>query len=281
MLETYLYERITTSDRLPAQVNILSGMNVTSRPHHWHRSVEVNYLMEADAQVYLNGKEYIAGDDTLMLINSGDIHMLRSISSRDIKVVSLIISYDFLKERYPEIDDCRFSLEYCPERTDELKELLKNLYDLFSEKSDPFYTWRGNALIYQVIYLLLRYYCVKKSKTAQFQKTEKYKERFKVIIEYINERYREDLTLESVAGFYGLSREHLSRNFKKYMGTTFREYLDALRLDYAHNALLNTDYSVLEIAVNSGFSDERALTRCFRKTYGTTPAQYRKEYRSF
>lgn len=276
MLETYLYEKITTNEMMPAQVNIISGTDLSYTPRHWHRSIEVDYIMEGDVQIYLNGREYSAGDDTLILVNSGDIHMVRSDSNRYTKAISLIISYDFLKQRFPEIDHCQFSLEYCAEKTDELKELLESLYELFSEKSEPFYIWRGNALIYQVIYVLLRYYCMKKRNIAQFQKTEKYKDRFKIIIEYINERYKEDLTLESVAGFYGLSREHLSRNFKKYMGTTFREYLDSIRLNYAYNALLNTDFSVLEIAINSGFSDERALTRCFKKNYGISPAQYRK-----
>ncbi|MCI9632308.1 MAG: AraC family transcriptional regulator [Ruminococcus sp.] len=280
MIEKFMYEKIIIDDMLPAQVNIISGSNLNYMPHHWHRSIEMNYLIESDTHVYLNGKEYILGDDSLILINSGDIHMIRPASPRYIKVVSLIISYDFLKERFPEIDYCQFSLDYCFEKEAELKRLLKNLYELFSEKSDPFYIWRGNALIYQIIYLLLRYYCMKKNNPAQFQKTEKYKERFKIIIEYINERYKEDLTLEAVAQFYGLSREHLSRNFKKYMGMTFRDYLDSIRLNYAYNALLNTDFSVLEIALNSGFSDERAFTRCFKKNYGITPAQYRKNIKN-
>lgn len=280
MLETYMYEKIVTEEMLPAQVNIISGMDVSYTPHHWHRSLEVNYLMEGDSQIYVNGNEFIGGDDILMIINSGDIHMLRSLCTREVKVVSLIISYDFLKERFPEIDECQFSLDNCPEKNDELKSLLRELYDLFSEKTDPFYIWRGNALIYQIIYILLRYYCVKKNNAVHSRKTEKYKDRFKVIIEYINERYKEDLSLASVAEFYGLSREHLARNFKKYMGTTFKEYLDSIRLNHAHSALLNTDFSILEIALDSGFGNEKALTRCFKKQYGVSPSQYRKNVKN-
>lgn len=40
--------------------------------------------------------------------------------------------------------------------------------------------------------MLLRFYCVKKDHTVHLQKREKYRDRFKVIIEYINERYKED-----------------------------------------------------------------------------------------
>ncbi len=280
MLDTYLYERIVTDEMLPAQVNIIAGMDVSYTPHHWHRSLEVNYLMEGDSQIYLNGNEYIVGDDLLVVVNSGDIHMLRSSGTRAVKVLSLIISYDFLKERYPEIDECLFYLDNCPEKNDEMKSLLRQLYDLFAGKDEPFYVWRGNALIYQVIYLLLRYYRVEKSNAMHFQKTEKYRDRFKVIIEYINDRYKEDLNLSEVAGFYGLSREHLARNFKKYMGTTFKEYLDSIRLNHARSALLNTDFSVLDIALDSGFGNEKALNRCFKKYYGVSPSQYRKNVKN-
>lgn len=280
MLEEILYEKIIINDMLPAQVNIIPEISVEYTPRHWHRSIEVNYLMEGDALLYINGNECREGDDTLMIINSGDIHMVRPLTSRYTKAISLIISYDFLKERYPEIEDCEFYLKNCPEKNTELKSLLKQLYELFVEKSDSLYIWQGNILIYQIIYILLRFYCVKKDHTVHLQKTEKYRDRFKVIIEYINERYKEDLTLTSVAGFYGLSREHLARNFKKYMGTTFKEYLDSVRLHHAHRALLNTDFSILEIALDSGFGNEKALVRCFKKYYGNSPSQYRKNIKN-
>ncbi len=51
---------------------------------------------------------------------------------------------------------------------------------------------QGNSPNYQIIYMLLRFYCVKKDHTVHLQKREKYRDRFKVIIEYINERYKED-----------------------------------------------------------------------------------------
>lgn len=275
MLESYLHEKILTEETLPAQVNIIEE-NVWYMPHHWHRSVEVNYLMEGESQIYINGNEYVSGDETLIIVNSGDIHRLRPFSERKIKAISLIISYDFLKEYFPQIDEFQFFLENGTEKNDELKGLLKELYELFRAKTDPFYVWRGNALIYQIVYILLKYYGVKTVNAAHLNMSEKYKERFKMILEYINEHYKEELSQEKVAELCGLSREHLARTFKKYMGITFKEYLDSVRLDYAHCALLNTDYSVLEIALESGFGNEKGLSRCFKKQHGMSPSQYRK-----
>lgn len=279
MLDSYLHEKIMAEEMLPAQVNIIKGTPGRYTPYHWHRSIEVNYLMECDVEIYINGKEYIASDDFLLIVNSGDIHQVRSISPKKEKAISLIISYDFLKERFSQIDDFEFSLENGAEKVDEMKGMLKELYELFEEKRDPFYLWKGNALIYQIIYCLFSYFGVRKRKEISLSRTEKYRERFKKIIEYINEHYKEDLSQDTVAKFCGVSREHLARNFKKYMGTTFKEYLDSIRLHYAYMALLNTDYSILEIALDSGFGSEKALARCFSKQYGMSPSRYRKNYK--
>lgn len=276
MLESYLHEKIVAEEMFPAQVNIIEGIHLSYVPHHWHRSVEVDYIMEGDTQIYINGNEYVSSDDTMIIVNSGDIHRVRSFSGRKAKALSLIISYDFLKERFPKIDQFQFSLINGAEKKDELKALLRELYNLFEEKTDLFYVWKGNALIYQVIYLLFCHYSEEKTNSAYLNKTEKYKERFKLILKYINEHYKEELSQEEVAEFCGLSREHLARNFKKYMGITFKDYLDSIRLDYALSALLNTDYSVLEIALESGFGNEKSFSRCFKKQYCMSPSQYRK-----
>lgn len=116
-------------------------------------------------------------------------------------------------------------------------------------------------------------------KALPVAETEKYVERFKVILEYVNERYKEDLSLESVAAYYGISREHLARNFRKYMGTTWKEYLGGVRMSHAFTELMNTDLSVLEIALNNGFPDDRAFSRYFKQIYHTTPYKYKKEHK--
>ena len=64
---------------------------------------------------------------------------------------------------------------------------------------------------------------------------------------------------------------------KKYTGNTFKTHLNQVRVSKAFRDLLETDYSVLEIAMRNGFSDTRSLINVFRDTYGMTPSQYRKK----
>ncbi len=76
------------------------------------------------------------------------------------------------------------------------------------------------------------------------------------------------------------SQTTLSREFKKYTGQTLVAYINDLKLNYACNQLQNTNFSVLTIAMTSGFDTYRHFTRLFKAKYGVTPLQYRQQLTS-
>lgn len=84
------------------------------------------------------------------------------------------------------------------------------------------------------------------------------------------------LSLEMLADVFSLSKEHLSRTFKTYMDTTFKKYLTSIRVHHAYQDLMDTDLSILQIALDNGFSDARAFSSAFYSYYGETPLKYRK-----
>ena len=74
--------------------------------------------------------------------------------------------------------------------------------------------------------------------------------------------------------FYSYS--YVCRSFKKYMGKTLLMHLNEIRLEHSKYLLKNTNYSILEIANNIGFSSVGYYNRLFKKYYHTTPSFYRK-----
>lgn len=68
----------------------------------------------------------------------------------------------------------------------------------------------------------------------------------------------------------------LNRYFKEFLNTTPNIYFTNLKLDYCTQLLKHTDYSISTIAQKTGFDSFSYFTRLFRKTYGVTPLQYRK-----
>ena len=92
----------------------------------------------------------------------------------------------------------------------------------------------------------------------------------------IRDKNDEALTLNLLAQELGYSEFHFSRKFREISGMQFREYLRCRRLAFSLRQLRDTEESVLQIALDHGFSSHEAFTRAFREAYGLTPSEYRK-----
>jgi AraC family transcriptional regulator len=80
--------------------------------------------------------------------------------------------------------------------------------------------------------------------------------------------------IREVAKAVGVHPAHLARAFRTFLACTPGDLLRARRLELAA-ALMNSDRSLVEIALDSGFSDQAQLTKAFRRTYGIPPGAYR------
>ncbi|MFW5776117.1 MAG: response regulator transcription factor [Spirochaetota bacterium] len=88
-------------------------------------------------------------------------------------------------------------------------------------------------------------------------------------------RFYDDLTVDGLAGEYGMSAAYLGRLFRRVTGIGFRDYLRARRVSEARRLLRQSDLLVPEIARSVGYSDVDFFTEQFRRETGTTPAAYR------
>ena len=93
---------------------------------------------------------------------------------------------------------------------------------------------------------------------------------------YIYNNFRKPLTLEEVSSVASLSPTYFSRKFKLITGMGFKEYLNYVRLKHAQTALLTTDSSITDIALEYGFNDSNYFKDLFKKVYGKSPREYRK-----
>ena len=96
-------------------------------------------------------------------------------------------------------------------------------------------------------------------------------------IQYINRHYTESLSLDFIADYVHLSKYYFCRQFSQTTGATFLDYLNNIRLSKAHQLLLNSDFSIAEIAAQTGYSSSVQLSRAFRAVYKVTPAKFRKK----
>ncbi len=94
-------------------------------------------------------------------------------------------------------------------------------------------------------------------------------------LHFINNNYRSNIRLGSVATEAGMSPSHFSRIFKKVMGLSYQDYLNSRRITKAKNLLRTSPRSISEIAVSLGFADTTGFGRIFKKLTGQTPSAYR------
>ncbi len=102
-------------------------------------------------------------------------------------------------------------------------------------------------------------------------------ELIKRAIQYISKNFAEPLTLEVVANQVHLNPAYFSTMFKQSTGSSFKEYLNMVRIEESKRLLANTDYALIDISVATGFEDQSYFSKVFKKYTGLTPKQYRKE----
>lgn len=94
--------------------------------------------------------------------------------------------------------------------------------------------------------------------------------------EYIEEHYKENLTLEVLAQEIHMNSYYFSSFFKKHSGENFKDYVNKIRMEHALSLLVSTDKKTYEIADEVGFRDARSFSELFQRMYGETPVHYRK-----
>lgn len=92
---------------------------------------------------------------------------------------------------------------------------------------------------------------------------------------YIDEHYKDDLTISFLANKASVSEFHFSRIFKKETGYTIHEYIIKTRITNAKNMLQLTNLSLKEISYRCGFSNESSFSTSFKKHTGVTPGVFR------
>ena len=91
------------------------------------------------------------------------------------------------------------------------------------------------------------------------------------IIEQMEANISEPLRLEEISELSDLSRRHIERMFRQYLGQSPARFYLELRLEYAHHLLLQSDLDIIDVAVACGFVSASHFSKCYRSLYGVSP----------
>ncbi|MBP3360727.1 MAG: helix-turn-helix domain-containing protein [Clostridia bacterium] len=96
------------------------------------------------------------------------------------------------------------------------------------------------------------------------------------VIRYINEHYREKLSLTRLSEIFYVSPSYLSRSFKKDIGISLVEYINSVRIQKAITMLVSSNCSVVQVAKRCGFTSTQNFNRVFKQITGSPPSFYKK-----
>ncbi len=95
------------------------------------------------------------------------------------------------------------------------------------------------------------------------------------VVEYVNQHYGEELSMERVYALAGMSQSTFSRSFSRATGSNFTEFMSRFRIGKACELLLQTDRPIADIAFEVGFNNISNFNRRFLEVKKTTPSQLR------
>ena len=94
------------------------------------------------------------------------------------------------------------------------------------------------------------------------------------LLEYIDNNFKEDLSLSNLAEAFKLTEPYLSRLIKEGTGITFKSYLNQLKVNYAKELLCAGKMKVNEVADEVGVKNVNTFIRMFKQYEGITPGKY-------
>lgn len=273
------HEIITNQSNMMVNIFTFSAKNLDRYiPKHWHQNTELLFCIKGSLKVWENDSEYLLQQGDLIVINPNQIHATQSPEKNSVLVIQFPL--EFLKEISRGEYNRRwlFSVNTVKEKiSDQI--IFENLTKLatLSKQDDIQHDLQKMGSIFNLLAELIEISKVNVNDES-IRKNDKNLDNLTEVITYINQNYKRPLYLGNVAEKFNYSANYFSRYFKQYLGVTFTEYVNAIRLDDAYKTLIHTNKNLLDISLDSGFINYRNFYNSFKRTYQMSPENYRKLY---
>lgn len=242
----------------------------------WHPELELVFLLQGTGRVYFSDLKttYTLREKDIFAVNSFEVQSFEL--DEDAAALSFWVTPEFVGNVAPELlkyrVNCR-SFLYVEEKQPAFDVLRQDLARAFQtvnkqDKSGASFSKSSAAAILED---LNRYFLDDRHplEYGHVQQT------LRQVTQYIQNHYREKITLEDLAKHTFLSKTYLSRCFTRYLGISFTGYLELLRLSHAAR-LLAGQGTLSGIAEESGFPNVNAMIQAFKRYRGVTPGEYRR-----
>lgn len=253
---------------------------------HYHSLIELTLVLEGKGIYKTNERSYPIQRGDICFYRPNEAHCITDIEEGGMRLLNIHVAPYYIYTYFPNALNSEYlkilAVNF-PLKSHKLNDVLppdeaKRIYeDMLTirkeaeEKKSDFITYINNCLTNIFIKCSRAY----KNDRAAKIKTSNYTKLLSVI-EYIDNHFKEDITLDDLAKQVSYNRCYLSSAFKKCMGMSVWDYIGIKRIEAALTLIKTTNTSIWDIALACGFNNTANFNKIFKKYTNVTPAVFRK-----
>ncbi|BFL48266.1 helix-turn-helix domain-containing protein [Lactonifactor longoviformis] len=255
----------------------------TNSSWHWHEFLELIYCLKGVYQIWVNDSCIPCMPGDFVIIDAREPHATKAMEQDSeimvIQVESNTFSLTFtesMMSRYHHYFDSRpsnFQRKIQITENDVLYHLFGDLKNEFFQKEVAF-ELSMKADIEKIYVYLLRNCQIRQPKIFGTQLKDLI--RLQPVLDFIEVNYRKTIRQKEMAQLIFLSDASFCRLFKRVMGKTFSEYINALRIKEVKRLLLVTNEKIINISTTVGYDNVTYFNKVFLRECGLSPGAYRK-----
>lgn len=255
-------------------------------PLHKHDYFEVLFFISGHVDYEVNNRVYSLQHHDILIIHPQHLHQPHILTSKeDYERIVLWISKSYLQQLCEEdADVAKCIIKNHPENEPCLvrpqSELQTNLRDLFFDLTKPsIYEKSGQLSKKKIRHLIRVISTLPKPREYRLQVDNPDQLLIKKILQYLDEHFNENLSLDAIASRFFINKFHFVHQFTDRVGISPYRYIMQKRLNHAADLLLQ-GHKTKEIALICGFKDYANFYRAFKSSFKKSPSEYKKEQKS-
>ena len=256
--------------------------------YHHHDFSKIVILIDGDLTYYIEGKAYILKPWDILFVNKNEIHKPVVNPDKYYERIVIWLNPDFMAKYAQGNNDLLKCFEVAIKNNYNLLrlnmksiEVIKNLIQDIQNcnNSNEFGSEILKESLFVQLMVLMNRLFLNSDKNRDIEDIQ-YDKTIEGVLNYINSNLENDLSIDTIASEFFISKYYLMRKFKNQIGSSIHNYVVQKRLILARS-LISDGLSMSSVCSRCGFNDYSSFVRAFKKVYGVSPSNYNHTIHNF